>query len=404
MADAIVALSEPELLRAVEAAAVPFTPDQCDQHQRDWLAEVIHYRLHPKDKRRDRVGPQYQALERAWYQLFVHFNTMVASGEVVLWGRMEWPLARRDAEPLPAVWADELLYYPRRDTVLFRADVYRDVTAGPRTSAGTLEERQRATRNAAGSIPLAAALREWTDPALLSEVCRHERQHTSFEMAGLTTHLLLSKAQDLAQPSDQRWMLGAPDFTRFMAAWGGLENDFRARLVRGEFHLKGVMAKPRRELQPEILPGVWAADSVFDFQRGTVTIDDARYVAVTVSHGPGTHVGAVHDSIADTHDDGFSDTPVASPGATSSQKRGRKGVGPIIEEALREFWEVLFPQGAPAHPGRTTEFAARLIKRVEASRLWRGKQFPEHGTVRKHLPKIYERVLAEKDGRSQSGQ
>ncbi len=287
LAEALRAWSNPELLRAVEVAEAPFTLDQCDQHQREWLAEIIHRRQHPQRKRREPVEPRYQALENAWYQLFVDFNAKVASGEIVLWGRMITPLARADAEPLPAVWADELLYHLGRGTVLFRENAYRDVTVGPRSSAALLEARLQATRRAAGPIPLAAALREWTDPALLSEVCRREREHTPYEMAILTTHLLLSKAEDLAQPSEHRWVLGAPDFTRVMAAWDALENDFRARLVRGEFHLRGVMAKPRREQHSEILPGAWAADLAFDFQRNAVSLDDARYVAVTASYAAG---------------------------------------------------------------------------------------------------------------------
>ena len=396
LAEALRAWSNPELLRAVEVAEAPFTLDQCDQHQREWLAEIIHRRQHPQRKRREPVEPRYQALENAWYQLFVDFNAKVASGEIVLWGRMITPLARADAEPLPAVWADELLYHPGRGTVLFRENAYRDVTVGPRSSAALLEARLRATRRAAGPIPLAAALREWTDPALLSEVCRHEREHTPYEMAILTTHLLLSKAEDLAQPSGHRWMLGAPDFTRFMAAWHALENDFRARLVRGEFHLRGVMAKPRREQHSEILPGAWAADLAFDFQGDAVRVDDARYVAVTASYGAGPGDEFANSS-SERANGALGDQAMApTPTAPRRHRGGRMNTKSVVEEALRAHWDELFPKGAPVDPGPWTRLASRLIKRVGTSGHQRRIGFPQEETVRKHLREIYGRLVVEK--------
>lgn len=405
LAEALRTWSDVDLVTAVDVAEATLEPDQCDRFQREWLAEIVQHRRQPKGRPREPYAPQYRALEAAWFRLFAHFSGKVATGELVLWGQMERPMARRGAEPLPALWADELLYYPRRNRIIFRDDMFREVFAAPLNCAGPLQERLQEARSTVGSIPLAMALRDWADLNLLSEVCRCERRYTQHQLTGFPMRPLLSESQDLAKPSDRGWMSGLPDFADLSSAWWSLEDDFRARLVRGEFHLKGVMTKPRREQQVEVLPGVWAADFAFDFRRDTVGFDDTRYVAVTASYARAPQPSAVPDATGDGGDgDPADDELVGATAAPAGPRRGRRGAGPTIEEALRMFWGVLFPHGAPAHPGQATDLASRLIKRVEGSREWRGRKFPEHGTVRRHLPKIYERVLAEKDRPTQSVQ
>jgi hypothetical protein len=285
LADALKAWSAAALVAAVEAAEEPFTAEVRDRHRREWLFRIAASRLGRDGGSLQSHEPRLQTLEHAWYELFAQFSSKVATGEITLWGRMTKPIVRRDAEPLPADRADEFLYYPERNIVVFREDAYQGVTAEQRSSGGSCAERLRGLRMARGEIPLLTALREWTDPVLISQVCRYERDHTEYEMAGLAMHPMLSDAQDLAKPSDRRWMRGSPDFTQLFAAWDAVEDDFRARLVRGEFHLKGVMTQPRREQVASVIPGVWAADLRFEFQRNVVEVDAARYVAITASYG-----------------------------------------------------------------------------------------------------------------------
>lgn len=405
LAEALQAWSDPELLAAVEAAEAAFTPEHCDRYQGEWLAEIVHRRRRPKAKPRELVEPMHRALETAWYRLFVQFTRRVAVGEIVLWGRMKKPLARRHAESLPPAWADDMLLYPRRDSVIVREDVYIDVVAGGPNSAAVLDQQQSVTRTEAGSMQLAVALREWTNPALISEVCRLERGYTEFEMAGYPAHPLMSDPHDLAKPSNHRWMLGLPDFVQLSSACEAAEDDFRARLVRGEFHLKGVMAKPRREVQSDVLPGIWAADFAFDFQRDTVSFDDARYVAVTATYGAGATTAATDDDSKDSQQDRPDGRGAQMAiNAPKQRPRGRKKARTVIEAALRVHWDALFPDGAPSAPGPWVVLARRLIKRAVAAGQGSGVRFPAEETVRKHLEEIYVQVLVEKGAAPQSDQ
>jgi len=405
LADAIKSWSDRQLVDAVQAAEAPFSPTMLERHQREWLADTVEARSKSRHALPYAADDRVRALHRAWHALFASFGAVVASGAVVLFGRMLKPFRREDADALPASWGRQLLYYPLRGTIIYQDDAYEDVTAARQSDAVTYGERLREARIARGEVPLIEALRAWGDPALIGEVCRCERRHSAHEMARMAALPRLLDLAELRQPSSTSWMAGPPDYTQLLAGWTALENDFRARLVRGEFRLSGVMAKPHRRLQPEILPGVWAADFAFDFRRDAVSFDDAKYVAVTVTNGAAPSAAQVAG-----RPDGEIQGPVTGPTISptnrvqSTRPPGRKSGKPIVAQALRAQWAWLFPKGAPANPGPWTELAKRLVRRVETTGNPPGAWFPDEDTVRKHLAEIYAEVLAEKGAAVQSGQ
>jgi hypothetical protein len=414
LAEAITTWSDPALVGALDAAEAPFPPQQRVQFLREWMAEIARCRAQGVPARSSTTNPPIQALERAWQDLFVGFNARVASGDIVLWGKMLKPIARSDAEPLPAAWARDLLYLPYRGTVIVRENAYEDVVVERPVYASAAVERLARARGARGPIPLSAALREWTDPVLLGEVCRCERRYTPNELTAFPSHPILSDPADLAKPSKSSWSLGPPSFNDLIAAWRALENDLRARLARGEFHLRGVMTQPQRTTEQVGLPGVWAADFWFDFRRDTITVDDARYVAVVATYGAaadesGMDVDRISDAAAPVSGTGARTVEEASvaPPATPrvvARKGGRKPVAGIIEDALRTHWDGLFPNGAPARPESWLGLARSLIKRVAKSARGAAEGFPKEETVRGHLPQIYDRLLVEKGGPRASDQ
>jgi hypothetical protein len=411
LAEAITTWSDPALVEALHAAEAPFPPQQRVQFLREWVAEIAQCRARGAPARFSTTNPPIRALEGAWQDLFVGFNASVASGDIVLWGKMLKPIARSDAEPLPAAWARDLLYLPYRGTVVVREDAYEDVVVEQRVPADLAAERFGCARTARGPIPLSAALREWTDPALLGEVCRCERRYTPNELTSFPTHPILSDPADLAKPTRNSWSLGPPRFSDLIAAWRALENDLRARLTRGEFHLRGVMTQPQRTTDQVSLPGVWAADFWFDFRRDTITVDDARYVAVVATYGvaagaSGIDVDRRSDEAAPDSATGERTEEEASvaPPRVAARKGGRKPVAGIIEDALRAHWDALFPAGAPARPESWAGLARSLIKRVEKAARGAAVGFPKEETVRGHLPEIYDRLLVEKGGPRASDQ
>ncbi|CAH0242978.1 hypothetical protein [Roseomonas sp. CECT 9278] len=414
LAEAITTWSDPALVEALNAAEAPFAPQQRVQLLQEWVAEIAQYRARGTSARSSVTNPTIRALERAWQKLFVGFNASVAAGDIVLWGRMLKPIARSDAEPLLAAWARELLYLPYRGTVVVGEDAYEDVVVQRRMLAPLVAARLGRVRTARGPISLGAALREWTAPALLGEVCRSERRYTRDVLASFPAHPILSDPADLAKPAKNGWSVGPPSFAALIAAWTALETDFRARLVSGEFHLRGVMTRPQRTTVQVSLPGVWAADYLFDFRREAISVDDARYVAVVATYGAaaegsGRDVDRLSDAAVPdsatcerTVTEAHAVPPSAPPVVV--RKGGRKPVAGIIEDALRRHWDGVFPNGAPARPESWLWLARTLTKRVGRAAMSAAGGFPKEETVRGHLPEIYDRLLVEKGGPRASDQ
>jgi hypothetical protein len=391
-------------VEARDAAEAPFAPAQRVQLLHEWVAEMTQCRARGTPARSSTTHPPIRAVERAWHDIFGHFNDHVASGDIVLWGRMVKPIARSDAEPMPAAWARELLYLPDRGVVVFGEDAYEVVTAERRSSGGVPAVRLRTARIGRGPVRLSAALREWTDPALLGEVCRCERRYTQNELSAFRAHPILSDPADLAKPTKNSWSLGPPSFGDLIAAWTALETDFRARLVSGEFDLQGVMAQPRRTTEQVTLPGVWAADFWFDFRQDAISVDDARYVAVAATYGVATGEGGPEVerlSGSVEPEGGTGDQHETEAGAAPhppARKGGRESLSGVVEDALRTHWDALFPKGAPARPESWVWLARSLIKRVARAAPGNAGGFPKEETVRRHLRKIYGRLLVEKGG------
>jgi hypothetical protein len=149
------------------------------------------------------------------------------------------------------------------------------------------------TDSQAGPLPLLEALVRWSEPRLVEAVRVQERRHTPHEMAQLTYLPRLCEEAELAKPPASGLMGGQTSSTPLRAAWEALERDFRARLVRGDFHLLGVQMYPHRSVEHVPIPGVWAADMKFDFCANSVRVGGPRYVAVKVVFGPAPAGGQV---------------------------------------------------------------------------------------------------------------
>jgi hypothetical protein len=141
------------------------------------------------------------------------------------------------------------------------------------------------TDSLVSDLPLAEALVAWSDPALVDAVRTRERQFTPYEMAGFLGARLCADAE-LTTPSSTRWMMGPPDHTLLYAAWDALERDFRRRMTQGEFYLSGVQTEPELTIAPRPVPGAWAADCRFNYEKDVVEVHTLHFCAVQASRQP----------------------------------------------------------------------------------------------------------------------
>jgi len=135
------------------------------------------------------------------------------------------------------------------------------------------------------ALPLAEAMIQWTDPALVQAVRAEEQRFTAYELGYVVHRPKLSALHQLAKPNRDRWMIGQPDFTRLIQAWRDLERDFRARTVRGAFYLEGVQIAPEPTTRRQVIPSPWIAECDFDLLAGAVVFGSRKFAAVKVWPG-----------------------------------------------------------------------------------------------------------------------
>ena len=145
-------------------------------------------------------------------------------------------------------------------------------------------------------LSLADALQRWCDECLLQRVRDEECRHTEYEMDNCGRIQLTSRAVR-RKPSRQDWMVGS-NFTQLSAAWVELEHDLRRRIEQGQIHIRGVQLAPDRRIEPEIIPGGWAADFLFDFRKGTIKAGPVRFGAIECSQVPWISAMATVDPVA----------------------------------------------------------------------------------------------------------
>ena len=279
-------------------------------------------------------------------------------------------------------------------------------------------------------LPMREALIRWCDPQLIERIKRIETD----------VHRDESRRRKLVRLSDHPGPAVEPNHDGLRVAgqalreiWGELLRDFRQRIERGEIFLLGVSTWPLPETERRPIPSLWAADFWFDVGENRVhVVQHGRtvhsYVAVTatsVQPRPKadpidelltlvmrTATGVARSEPSETAPIAPRAAPVqtiqtcvaaesATPTKRPKAKRGRKSCEAIIEEALREHWDLTEKHkrtnGLPVWIALANALWKRLNERRR--RGW-GGPVPKHGTIRLALPGLYARLLKEKTGQA----
>lgn len=245
---------------------------------------------------------------------------------------------------------------------------------------------------------LLGALLTWCDASLVQDLRDRERRHTEYDLSALSRGYI-SRAEELRRPFEREWMLGAPDLTLVLEAWQRLERDFGRRMEAEEFYLSGVQTSPDLTTTPRPIPGVWASDCQFNFQKGTVTVANRRFVAVSASR-----VEAAEPATSPIAGSNASDDPGPTGSAGNDggerQRRGRDAHTATIRAGLIDGWETVQRQVQRDGSPNWSEIARTVERRLKAMRAKDGTTIvSQFHTIRTRLPDIYAEVLIEKGGR-----
>lgn len=139
-----------------------------------------------------------------------------------------------------------------------------------------------------GPLPLAEALIEWSDPALVDAIRAEERKFSEEMLEGSGRYTINSIRTRLKRPDRMRTSPFMRDSTRRLdAAWAKLFDVFRLRVERAELFLTGTNTLSFRAEGPQPLPVERAAEFLFDPAGGAVFVGVDAYIGVMVSmHGP----------------------------------------------------------------------------------------------------------------------
>ena len=264
----------------------------------------------------------------------------------------------------------------------------------------------------AESLALVDAVLRWTDPALLRAVQAAERSyiphhlHEFYRMTKGFRFQILADAE-VREPDREGWM-GGPSYEVLIAAWNGLESNFR-QCVSTDVYLSGVQMAPSPETVPKPIPQAWASDAKFDLKRGVIEVAGRRYASVRVSRnppltetcqeaaaaalvrreaGPASRQPITADNIAELSDDEIlllleehAKRVISSPGAKLIAP-GKITLIPIIRRKLvarADAGDIMTTKGAECR------YLARWIaEKVEHFAT------PKEGTISKMLGKDYE--------------
>lgn len=206
------------------------------------------------------------------------------------------------------------------------------------------------------------------------------------------------------QAAKERW--GAKDMDlrqRRAEAERALTEDFRARIAAGEIVLTGLRTAPALDREPSTIAPAWALRLRFDWRRSAVSIGTTRYEDVSGARPiPGQGSAAPKPEAPATAEADPAPTDVDADPAVGDVEgpRARGGRPPsdeLIEGALRARWDRVVAETAKAGSSRPV-FAklARALSR-DLERLHRGsnRKLPQEQTIRRNLPKIYDRLLRE---------
>lgn len=257
-------------------------------------------------------------------------------------------------------------------------------------------------------LPLAEAVSLWCDPWIVVQIRQQERFFPTHRIHGRGYPEISLPAG--AKVSTSSYLLedrGVELRRSLDGYWRDLARDLKSRIERGEVHLTGVQTRPERRTERESIPSLWAADFHFGFLEGAVTVTPFRYIAVLCSLDPppeqATTAGAAAPVPADPAVGGPADLKEGGHETIGLPPRadGRPPFVAMIEADLRENWEQV-QRRAAQKPGKRpvwTEEAKAMHRRLEAKHAKGRTRIPQKGTIRKHLPDIYDRLVEETAGR-----
>jgi hypothetical protein len=411
LADALIAWSNPELVDEVRRVETLIPASTIRQLKRWTLDDLRALRRTPCRYRTPAFGVANLAvLDAAWDRLCGAFRSRVERGEITLDGVPTITIGPVSPMRLPRDQAAAFEFDPAAGAVFVGITTYVGVTANlpvrcdKKPPNGVLESGQDSVL----ALPLPAAIVAWGEPNLV-RLLTHPTV-ASRAPRGPSRHppaALVPTSHSADEPAVRAMR---EHFLLHYAAKGlveALERDLRRRLEYGELVLHAVQTWPARKTERESVPGLWASDFWFDLKANQVGIlqfghATHRYAAALITRA----------AQASAHKPSPSAVPVSAGGAPGAAREktvaspgGRRSAAPSIEAALRQHWDAVFPNGPPLQPPVWTELAAKLLRRVRTHAGGQtGIKFPAKDTLRKHLPKIYMRILTETSRDSESAQ
>jgi len=415
LADAMLEWSDPALVEAIRAEEARFEPGELEQLGHYTLADVRLLRRSPRLP--VSMGPSWGPtadLERAWKRLFGAFRLLIECGEIRLRGVPTVSFGEPAAEDLPQGRAAALLFDPAAGAVFLGIATYVGVTA-TRGKAGEQVSVGHAPADGP-ALPLRDAIAAWCEPRLVRHVREIEARVRDEEIRAIG-RVRLGPGPDVPPPaSAPTYMQSVATKPALSAAWEALLNDLRQKIERGELRLRAVQTWPLRQAERDDVPGLWASEFWFDLDANRINVVQFNHTARTFSAvlvsrpvaepisrissaPPGYRAGQAH-ALEGDRAAAASALHASDKSPVQQQRRRRGGRGryePIIEDALREHWDSLFPKGPPVVLPQWTDLARRLTRRMQSPSAGRkGIKVPQLDTIRTRLPKIYPRVLSEK--------
>jgi len=174
-------------------------------------------------------------------------------------------------------------------------------------------------------------------------------------------------------------------------AWKRLIADFRRRIAASEIVLEGFQVRPVLLHTRSQFPTAWEPLLQFEWERNAVFIRRAEFVGVTVRRRIAKVVQPSLSSLPSQ--DGAAETEAVP------RRRGRENFAPLIEADLKAHWDEIQAKTNRASTGEPlwSELARIVHKHLVRQHSRRdGSKVPHEQTIRKHLPKIYRRLLSDK--------
>jgi hypothetical protein len=346
LAQAVLDWIDPVLLDAVRAAEAQCDPDELERLQRDPIAKILDRRGRPQRGRVIQMAgrpPAIAAWDRAWDAVINALRLKIETGEIILTGRMTRPDMRRESEPIPSIWANELDFDVRGAAVFVRDQTYVAVTvAKPRRSDRPVtpvdDSGPGAHSPAANRLPLLDAMTQWCDPKLVARIHDEERKLIAYDLHPFSKPKLLHPSE-WRQPTNQSWKVPT-DYVFLTAAWDALITDFRRCMEQGKLFLEGVPSGDDPHAVSEQIPAMWASELRLDLAANVVSRGERRWLAVAVSKSPPvpTRAERPHQSAI-----------AESPGRRLSEEEMRK----LTDDEVLDFLE--------EHARRVVENDARMM-------------------------------------------